>query len=143
MAPVKAGDTVRVHYTGRLEDGTVFDSSENREPLEFTVGSGEVIPGFDQAVTGMEPGETKSAVIPPEQAYGPRRDELVVTVDRDRLPQGIEPRVGQRLAVQQQDGRQFQVTVTKVSDDTITLDANHQLAGEKLTFELELVDTRR
>jgi FKBP-type peptidyl-prolyl cis-trans isomerase 2 len=140
MPRAKSGDTVRVHYTGRLEDGTIFDTSTDREPLEFTIGSGEVIPGIEHAVTGMAPGESKSATIPPEQAYGPRRDEMVVTVGRERLPQEIEPQVGQRLAVQQQDGRQFHVTVTEVADNAVTLDANHQLAGNRLVFDLELVD---
>jgi FKBP-type peptidyl-prolyl cis-trans isomerase 2 len=140
MPRAKSGDTVRVHYTGKLEDGTIFDTSTDREPLEFTIGSGEVIPGIEHAVTGMAPGESKSATIPPEQAYGPRRDEMVVTVGRERLPQEIEPQVGQRLAVQQQDGRQFHVTVTEVADNAVTLDANHQLAGNRLVFDLELVD---
>lgn len=139
MPRARTGDTVRVHYTGRLQDGTVFDSSAEREPIEFTIGAGEVIPGVEQAVSGMEPGESKSATIPPEQAYGARRDEMITTIDRDRLPDSIAPSVGQRLAVRAQDGREFEVTVAGVSDTSITLDANHALAGETLVFELELV----
>jgi len=139
MARAKSGDTVRIHYTGKLEDGTVFDSSSNREPLEFTIGSGQVIPGVEQAVTGMEPGQTKSATIPPEEGYGPRREEMVATVGREQLPDHLNPTVGQQLSVQQQDGRQFSVTVTDISDKTVTLDANHRLAGRSLVFDLELV----
>ena len=140
MPRAKPGDIVRVHYTGKLEDGTVFDSSAEREPIEFTIGAGRVIPGVEEAVTGMEPGESKSATIPPEQAYGPHRDEMVTTVEREQLPPHITPTVGQQLAVQQQDGRQFNVTVTDVSDKTVTIDANHELAGKNLVFDLELVE---
>lgn len=139
MARAKSGDTVRIHYTGKLEDGTVFDSSSNREPLEFTIGAGQVIPGVEQAVTGMEPGQTKSATIPPEEGYGPHREEMVATVGREQLPDHLNPTVGQQLSVQQQDGRQFSVTVTDISDKTVTLDANHRLAGRSLVFDLELV----
>jgi peptidylprolyl isomerase len=142
MARAKAGDTVRVHYTGKLEDGTVFDSSRDREPLEFRIGEGQVIPGFEQAVTGMETGEAKSATIPPEQAYGPHRDEMVAVVGREQLPEHFEPAVGQRLSVQQKDGSQFKVTVTDVSDRTITIDGNHRLAGKSLVFDLELVGVK-
>lgn len=143
MGRAKSGDTVRVHYTGKLEDGTVFDTSADRDPLEFTIGTGEVITGIEQAVTGMAPGESKSTTIPPEQGYGPRRQEMVVTVERERLPKEIDPQIGQRLAVQQQDGRQFEVTVTGVSEKAVTLDANHELAGTNLIFDLELVDVQR
>jgi FKBP-type peptidyl-prolyl cis-trans isomerase 2 len=139
MARAKSGDKVQIHYTGKLEDGTVFDSSSNREPLEFTIGAGQVIAGVEQAVTGMEPGQTKSATIPPEEGYGPHREEMVATVEREQLPDHLSPTVGQQLSVQQQDGRQFSVTVTDVSDKTVTLDANHRLAGQSLVFDLELV----
>ncbi len=139
MSRAKSGDKVRIHYTGKLEDGTVFDSSADREPLEFTIGSGQVIPGVEQAVTGMEPGEQKSAEIPPEQAYGPRRDDMVATVAREQLPKGMAPTVGQQLAVRQEDGRQFNVTVTGTTDTSVTIDANHRLAGHNLLFDLELV----
>lgn len=139
MPRAKTGDTVRVHYTGKLQDGTVFDSSTDRDPLEFTLGEGQVIPGFDAAVTGMQTGESKTTTIPPEQAYGPRRDEMVATVGREQLPKTIEPAVGQQLSVRQENGRQFSVTVTDVAEKTITIDANHRLAGKTLVFDLELV----
>lgn len=142
MPHAKPGDTVRIHYTGKLEDGTVFDTSEGREPLEFTVGAGEVIPGVDQAVIGMEPSQVKSAEIPPEQAYGPRHPEMVAVVKREQLPPELEPAVGQELAVQQAGGQQLSVTVTDVTPTTVTLDANHQLAGRKLTFDVELVEVK-
>jgi FKBP-type peptidyl-prolyl cis-trans isomerase 2 len=143
MARAKPGDKVRIHYTGKLEDGTVFDSSADRDPLEFTIGAGQVIPGVEEAVTGMEPGESKSAMIPPEQGYGPHRQEMVATVEREQLPDHLSPTVGQQLSVQQQDGRQFSVTVTDISDKTVTLDANHRLAGRSLVFDLELVAVQR
>lgn len=136
--PVKTGDTVRVHYTGKLEDGKVFDSSNGRDPLEFTVGSGQVIPGFDQAVAGMSPGEEREVRIPAAEAYGDRKDDLVIVVERTQLPPDIDPQVGQQLQLSQ-EGRAFVVQVADVTPDNITLDANHPLAGEDLTFELELV----
>ena len=140
MPQAKRGDTVRVHYSGKLEDGTVFDSSTSREPLEFTIGSGEVIPGVEQAVAGMEPGQTKSAEVPPEQGYGPHRDEMVAVIDQSRLPEDLDPAVGQRLSVQREDGGHLQVRVTDVSDRTITIDGNHELAGRNLHFDLQLVE---
>jgi peptidylprolyl isomerase len=140
MTRAKAGDTVRVHYTGKLEDGSVFDSSENREPLEFTIGAGQVIPGFEAAVTGMATGESKSATIPPEEGYGPRRKEMMAVVDREQLPDDLDVSVGQRLQVQQSDGRQLVVSVADIADETVTLDANHELAGKTLTFDLQLVE---
>lgn len=140
MTRAKNGDTVRVHYTGKLEDGSVFDSSEQRDPLEFTVGSGQVIPGFESAVTGMAVGESKSATLPPEEAYGPHREELMATVDKEQLPDDLDVAVGQRLQVQQPDGRRLVVSVAEIGDKTVTLDANHELAGKTLTFELKLVD---
>lgn len=132
------GDTVRVHYTGTLDDGTQFDSSEGREPLEFTLGSGQVIPGFDAGVTGMEPGEAKTIQIPADEAYGPRRDEMMLRVSPDQFPEGMDPQVGQQLQLQQQDGQAVVVRVAEVTDEGVTLDANHPLAGEDLTFELTL-----
>ena len=132
------GDTVRVHYTGTLDDGTQFDSSEGREPLEFTLGSGQVIPGFDAGVTGMEPGDTKTIQIPADEAYGPRRDEMMLSVSPDQFPEGMDPQVGQQLQLQQPDGQAVVVRVAEVTDDGVTLDANHPLAGEDLTFELTL-----
>ena len=139
MEQAKTGDTVRVHYTGRLEDGNVFDSSQGREPLEFTLGSGQVIPGFDEAVTGMAPGDERTVTIPSDQAYGPRRDEMMVRVERDQFPDNMEPEVGQQLQVSQ-GGQVAVVTVAGISDEGVTLDANHPLAGKDLIFDLQLVE---
>jgi peptidylprolyl isomerase len=138
MKAAQTGDTVRVHYTGRLDDGQVFDSSEGHDPLEFTVGAGEVIPGFDQAVQGMTAGEEKRVTIAAEEAYGPHREEMVLTVDRNDLPQGVDPEVGQQYQMSQA-GQTFVVTVTDVTEGAVELDANHPLAGRDLTFDLQLV----
>lgn len=135
----KLGDTVKVHYTGKLDDGTVFDSSVDRDPLEFTIGSGSIIPGFEQAVVGMAPGESKTEIIPTDQAYGPYVEEMVVVVDRRQMPGDLQPEVGQQLQIQQETGQVIPVVVTDISDGSITLDANHPLAGEELTFEIKLV----
>ncbi|GAB4184999.1 MAG: peptidylprolyl isomerase [Coleofasciculaceae cyanobacterium] len=140
MTQAKPGDTVKIHYTGKLEDGTVFDSSMNREPLEFTLNGGQVIPGFEQAVVGMMPGESKTQKIPMDQAYGPYRAEMVIEVSRQQLPADLEPEVGQQLQVQQPNGQAVPVFVTEVTDATVTLDANHPLAGEDLTFDIQLVE---
>jgi peptidylprolyl isomerase len=139
MTEAKDGATVRVHYTGKLDDGQVFDSSREREPLEFTLGGGQVIPGFEAAVRGMGPGEEKTVRIPADEAYGERRDDMVMVVERERIPENIEPDVGQQLQIAQ--GNQVAVvTVTDVAEESVTLDANHPLAGRDLTFELELVE---
>ncbi len=140
MVQAKPGDTVKIHYTGKLEDGTVFDSSIDREPLEFTLSGGQVIPGFDQAVVGMSPGESKTEIIPMEQAYGPHREEMVIEVNRQQLPLDLEPEVGQQLQVQQDKGHALPVFITDVTESTVTLDANHPLAGEDLTFDIQLVE---
>ncbi|HXE79148.1 MAG TPA: peptidylprolyl isomerase [Vicinamibacterales bacterium] len=143
MAHPRAGDTVRVHYTGRLDDGRVFDSSREREPLELTLGEGSVIPGFEEAITQMEPGDVRTVRIPAEKAYGEHRAELVLSVDRAELPSGIQPRVGQHLQLRHDDG---EVTIARIADVTaehVTIDANHPLAGHDLTFELELVAVGR
>ena len=140
MVQAKEGDTVKVHYTGKLDDGTVFDTSDERAPLEFTIGSGQIISGFEKAVVGMEPGEIKTTTIPPEEAYGPRRDDMTLTVEREQFPEEIVPEPGQQLQVQQPDGRAAIVTVSEVSGSTVTLDANHPLAGRPLTFDIRLVD---
>ncbi len=139
-AQAKTGDTVKVHYTVTLDDGTVFDTSAGGEPLAFTLGQGLVIPGFEQAVIGMKVGESKTVDIPVEQAYGPYRDDLIVVVERDQLPEDLETEVGQQLQMSQTDGSYTVVTVTEVSETTITIDANHPLAGQNLTFEIELVE---
>lgn len=139
----KDGDRVRVHYTGRLEDGQVFDSSRDDEgqgePLEFTVGAGEVIPGFDEAVRGMQINEKKTVEIEPEEAYGPRREGLVASVSRDAAQFPVEPQVGMRFSLPLQDGNQIEVVVTEVTEQQVTIDGNHPLAGEKLIFDVELV----
>ncbi len=139
MVQAQRGDTVQVHYTGKLEDGTVFDTSTNRDPLQFTIGEGQIIPGFEQAVVGMNPGESKTVTIPMEQAYGPHREEMVLEVDRKQFPEHLNPEVGQQLQVRQQNGQTMIVTVVEVSDTNVTLDANHPLAGEDLTFDIHLV----
>lgn len=139
MGQAKQGDTVKVHYTGKLEDGTVFDSSLEREPIAFKLGAGQIIPGFEKAVEGMEPGEKTNTVIPATEAYGPHKEEGLVTVDRDKLPADLEPKVGQQLQVQQENGQGVPVRIVRVDDAEVTLDSNHPLAGKDLAFEIELV----
>ena len=136
------GNTVKVHYTGTLEDGTTFDTSVGREPLEFTLGAGKMIPGFEKAVYGLAVGESKTVTILAEEAYGPYRIDLVTIVEREQLPTGLEPEVGQQLQAQQTDGSTAMVIVTDVSETTITIDANHSLAGKDLTFEIKLVEIK-
>ena len=140
MVQAKPGDTVKIHYIGKLDDGTVFDSSANREPLEFTLNEGQVIPGFDQAVMGMSPGESKTEKIPMDQAYGPRIPEMVIEVNRQQMPPDLEPEGGQQLQLQQANGQTIPVLVTEVTESKVTLDANHPLAGEDLTFDIQLVE---
>jgi peptidylprolyl isomerase len=142
MAEARNGDTVTVHYTGSLKDGSVFDSSREREPLSFTIGEGKIIPGFEKAVLGMKPGESAKAEIPPEEGYGPHREEMVLAVDREQLPESLEPDIGQQLQMQRPDGNAMVVTVAEVSSTTVTLDANHPLAGKELVFDIELLDVR-
>lgn len=139
MAEAKKGDTVHIHYTGKLEDGEVFDSSQGRDPLAFQIGAGQVIPGFEEAVRGMSPGDTKTARIEPENAYGPYREELTMSVSRSDLPPDLEPEVGQQLQMQTNQGQAFPVTVTETDAESISVDANHALAGKALTFDIELV----
>ena len=140
MSKAKANDTVKVHYTGTLTNGEVFDSSLERDPLEFVVGGGQMIKGFDAAVTGMEVGETKTAEIAADQAYGNHNDEMVIEVPKTQLPEDLKPEVGQQLGMQQPNGQSVPVRVTKVMDESIEIDANHPLAGKDLVFELELVE---
>lgn len=136
----KAGDKLSIHYTGRLENGTIFDKSEGRGPLEFTVGSGEIIPGLDEGVVGMEIGETREVTIPPEAAYGPHDGTQVQSVPREAIPDDIPTTVGTQLNVQTRDGQQLTVTVSGESEDHIELDANHPLAGKTLTFDVTLLE---
>lgn len=140
MAEAKNGDKVKIHYTGKLKDETVFDSSVEREPLEFTVGDGKIIPGFDKAVVGMNPGESKTVTISPDMAYGPHREELVVDVERERVPNNLDLKVGGFVQIRQRDGGVIQAKVTDVSESKVTLDANHPLAGKDLTFDIKLVE---
>lgn len=141
MAPAKNGDTVRIHYTGTLEDGHAFDSSLNRdEPFEFVLGSGNVIPGFDKAVRGMELGEKKTFTIPVAEAYGPRDTSMVFDFPKSELPGDVDPEPGMVLEAEGEDGGQYRLTVTKVHKDSVTLDGNHPLAGKDLTFEIELLE---
>lgn len=140
MTQAKTGDTVRIHYAGTLDDGTQFDSSDGRDPLEFALGGGQVIPGFDTAVDGMAVGENKSVTIQPEEAYGERHDQLAQQVPRSSLPEDMEPAVGMQLQSQGPDGQVMNLVVTEVEDDSITVDANHPLAGQALTFAIELVE---
>lgn len=140
MEEVKANDKVKVHYTGKLDDGDVFDTSKDREPLEFTVGEGKLIKGFEDAVLGMEVGQTKSIKIPSDDAYGPVNKELIQTVEKNKLPQDLNPSVGQTLVSKTPDGNSFNVLVTEVTDENITIDANHPLAGKNLSFDITLVE---
>ncbi len=136
MTRAKQGDTVRVHYTGKLADGTVFSRTQEDDPLELTLGEGNVLPGFEQAVEGMEPGESKTVMVPPDQAYGERNPDMVAKVDRSELGTDFDLQVGQRLQIQQQDGQSLTVTVAELDESQVTLDGNHPLAGHEVTFEI-------
>lgn len=140
MAQAKEGDEVQVHYTGRLEDGTVFDTSEDGEPLSFTIGENRVIPGFEEAVTGMQPGESKTTEVEPEQAYGEHREDMVMEMDRGQIPNEVDPEVGQQLQLRLENGQTVPVLITALGEDSVTIDANHPLAGRKLIFDIEVVD---
>ncbi len=142
MSLAKKNDIVKVHYTGRLTTGEQFDSSEGREPLEFTVGVGQMIQGFDQAVEGMTLNEKKTINLAPEEAYGPVFDQLISDVEKKHLPEGMEVAVGQDLYATAPDGQQTKVTVTNVTETHITVDANHPLAGKELVFDIELVEIK-
>ena len=139
MTQVKSNDKVKVHYTGKLLDGQIFDSSVDREPLEFTVGAGQMIPGFDKGVLDMGLNEKKTLNIPAAEAYGEAREELKQEVPRQHLPEDMKPEVGMALASQTPDGHQMQFVVTEVKDETIVVDGNHPLAGKELVFEVEVV----
>lgn len=137
---VKNGDTVKVHYTGRFEDGVVFDSSEGRDPLEFTVGAGMLIRGFEDALIGMAPGEKKTVRVEPQDAYGDYDDNLVLTMPLDRVPEDITPKIGMELQLISQSGQKLPVVVKEVQEEAIILDANHPLAGKVLVFDIELLE---
>lgn len=140
MSKAKANDTVKVHYTGTLTNGQVFDSSIERDPLQFTVGGGQMIKGFDEAVNGMELNEKKKVTIPCAEAYGEKNDQLIQEVPRTDLPEDMKPEAGQTLVATNQDGQQTHVLVKEVAEDVITIDANHPLAGQDLIFEIELIE---
>ncbi len=140
MSDAKEGDTVKVHYTGTLEDGTVFDSSRDHEPIEFTLGKGQIIKGFENAVLGMSIGETKTVRIPSNEAYGPRRDELLLKFNKTDFPPDIEPVKGLVLDLRNPDGRSLVARITEVSGDLVTLDANHPMSGKDLTFKIDLME---
>jgi len=140
MTQVKTGDKVKVHYTGKLEDGTQFDSSVGSDPLEFTIGTGQLIPGFDNGVVGMTVGEKKIITLPPAEAYGERNEELVIDVDRAQLPADLKPEIGTMLQSKQQDGELINLMIIEVKEAAVTVDANPPLAGKTLIFEIELVE---
>ena len=137
---VENGQKVKIHYTGTLDDGSQFDSSVGRDPLEFEMGAGMVIPGFEKGVEGMAVGEKKAIHISAAEAYGERREDLVMQFERSQLPEGLEPTVGMGLQMQGPEGQPVPVTITAVDEDNIIIDANHQLAGQNLNFELELIE---
>ncbi len=140
MATAKQGDNVKINYTGKLVDGTVFDTSEGHEPLGFTLGGGAVIPGFEEAVLGMDVGESKNVTIPVDKAYGPRNEEMVIKTPRAHVPADIDPEVGQQLQMGGPNGEVVVVQVMEVSDEHVVLDANPPLAGQDLIFDIELVE---
>jgi len=139
MTAAKNGDSVKIHYTGTLDDGTTFDSSVGHDPLEFTLGSDQVIVGFDEAVTGMQPGDKKNVTIPADKAYGQRNEEMVITAPRDQVPPEINPELGQQLQMEGPDQQMLIVQVTEITDEHVVLDANPPLAGKDLIFDIELV----
>lgn len=140
MGGAKSGDRVKVHYMGKFEDGTVFDASHDRGPLEFTIGEGTIIRGFEEAVVGMNPGESKTANVPVDKAFGPHRKEMVAVLDRRQIPADLKPQVGQQLEMRHEGEKPITVMVTAISESDVTVDANHPLAGKDLTFDIQLVE---
>jgi FKBP-type peptidyl-prolyl cis-trans isomerase 2 len=143
MAQAKKDNTVRVHYTVRLDNDTIVGSTKDQEPLQFTLGKGQVLPGFEQAVVGMNSGESKTVLVTADQAFGPYLDEMVVVVDRGRLPEGLNPKEGDRIQLQSRSGETVIVAVMGVSESTITIDGNHPLAGKDLIFDIEFIEVVR
>ena len=139
MSEVKTGDTVQVHYTGKLETGELFDSSRERDPLQFTLGNGELIPGFEDAVIGMKVGDEKTVRIPSNEAYGPYQEEMKMVMDRAKMPEDLELKVGLNLTLQGSDERRLIVRIVDIAENTVTMDANHPLAGKDLLFDIELM----
>lgn len=139
MTEIKTGDTVQVHFTGKLEDGTVFETTRDGDPLEFEIGADEVSPGFEEAVLAMTPGESRSVKVPADKAYGVHRDDMVQVVERDKLPSDLEPEVGLALQISYDERESMVVIITDVTDEEVTLDANHPLAGKNLTFDIEFL----
>lgn len=142
MSTANKGNTVKVHYTGTLTDNTVFDSSREREPIEFQVGAGQMIKGFDNAVEGMKVGESKKVTIPADEAYGQKQEQAIFNVPKTQLPDGMEPQVGMQLEATQQDGRRQMLVIAEVHETEVTLDANHPLAGKDLVFDIELMEVK-
>jgi len=140
LSQVKEGDKVKVHYTGTLNDGSVFDSSREREPLEFEIGSGSIIPGFEKAVLELTPGNSTTVEIPSTEAYGEVREDMIISVEREKLPADIDPEVGMQLQLQQPEGGAMPVVISDVTESHVTIDANHPLAGRDLKFDIELVE---
>ncbi|MCD4785440.1 MAG: peptidylprolyl isomerase [Candidatus Eremiobacteraeota bacterium] len=140
MTVAKNGDRVKVHYTGTLNDGSVFDSSKGRDPLQFTLGKGEVIPGFEEAIPGMAEGKSKKVVIPLDKAYGPYLSNLKFNFKKDHFPEGMEPKPGEKLDLEMANGKVIVATVLESSDGNILLDANHPMAGKDLTFQIQLME---
>jgi len=142
MSQVKQNDTVKVHYTGKLTDGQVFDTSEGKDPIEFTLGKGQLIPGFEKGLIDMKLKEKKTITIPKEEAYGEPREDLVQEVEKSQLPEDIKPEVGMGLVSKTPDGREMNLVVAEVKDETIVVDGNHPLAGKDLVFDLEVVEIK-
>lgn len=138
MAAVREGDTIRIHFTGKLEDGTVFDTSEGGASLELTLGSGEFLKGIEEGVIGMEPGESKTVFVPAEKGYGPHRDEMVFDFDRKKAPENFDPEIGQQMQLYRADGMPVQVTIVGKTETTVRMDCNHRLAGKNLVFDITL-----
>jgi len=141
MEQAKKGDTIKIHYTAKLDDGTVFDSSTDRKPVQITLGKGQVISGFEEAILGLSPGESRTTRIPPEKAFGVRRDNALRDIKREKLPDNLHPSIGSTLRIKsQRDKKSIWATVVDISDTTLKLDMNHPLAGKDLTFEIQLIE---